>query len=382
MRLVRTTLIKLHRWLALALGIPLAVVVVSGGAVVFKPEIDHWLNRDVYAATPGDIGPEAVLTRLDTALPDQRVRMLWFPNKHRPVYKALLVGPGIDYRMLYIDPGTGEVTGSGKARTQLTSWLVRLHTTLLAGHTGRLVVAYGTIVFAFLLISGVYLWWPPRRWFTKAFRVRRKRTLFLYDLHNVTGVATALFLLAMAVSGIAISFPHLAQETANLLAGGGDRSPRGQLETRLARELTLPDDGHGPTIQPWLSRAQAAASAGRPYYIAWPGQDRPFVQVRLQDGYYPEPFGATSRVYLDPASKDVVAVLDPRRMAGPSAYLHRWNYALHTGSIGALPLRVVYVVSTLVCVLIVYTGYVVWWRRSQSRAEQRRKRKRRAASGQ
>jgi len=380
MRLLRSTLVKLHRWLALALGVPLAVVVISGGAVVFKPEIDHGLNRDLYSATPGDVGAEAVLTRLADRRPDRRVGMLWFPNKHRPVYKALLIGPDDNYTTLYVDPGTGRVLGDGGERSGVTSWLVRLHTSLLAGESGRLFVAYSTIVFAFLLISGVYLWWPPLRRMAKAFRVRRRRTVFLYDLHNVTGVVTCVFLLAMALSGIAISFPQVAHGIAQSLSNDPAVPSRAKLEAELAKRLTRPDPVPEPSVQPYLSNARDHATAKRPYYISWPSEGIPYVQVRLQDGYYPEPYGATSRVYLDPASKEVVAGLDPRQMGASSAYLHRWNYALHTGSIGALPTRVIYVVSTLVCGVIVYTGYVVWWRRSKTRGEQRRRRRRRWVS--
>jgi len=64
------------------------------------------------------------------------------------------------------------------------------------------VVSCAAIVLVFLVFSGIYLWWPLKR-VTVNFRASLRRISF--DLHNVAGLYSAVFLLVLSLAVIASS---------------------------------------------------------------------------------------------------------------------------------------------------------------------------------
>src|SRR5437660_26928 len=81
----------------------------------------------------------------------------------------------------------------------MRKWLFTLH--LYAA-----LVAGLFVIVLFLLVSGLYLWWPQKRasirWSGPAFRV-------WWDLHNTVGVLSIVFLLLLTITGVAIGFERV-----------------------------------------------------------------------------------------------------------------------------------------------------------------------------
>ena len=100
-------------------------------------------------------------------------------------------------------------------RNELYGWpfiqsLVKLHTTLLAGATGRLVNGVGAASLTLLCLTGAIIWWPGRK------RWRRSLTVswgahfarISWDLHSALGFWFFFFVLSWGVSGVYFAFPH------------------------------------------------------------------------------------------------------------------------------------------------------------------------------
>lgn len=90
------------------------------------------------------------------------------------------------------------------------NWIVKLHTNLLAGATGRAVNGIGATCLTFLCLTGAFIWWPGvRNW-------RRSLTVswgshfarIQWDLHSALGFWCFLFVLVWGVSGIYFAFPQ------------------------------------------------------------------------------------------------------------------------------------------------------------------------------
>jgi len=76
------------------------------------------------------------------------------------------------------------------------------------GNTGKLITGISTLVFLFILSTGIILWWPK----TKA-KLKQHLTIkwsgwkrINHDLHIVIGFYCAIFLFAFAFTGLAWSF--------------------------------------------------------------------------------------------------------------------------------------------------------------------------------
>lgn len=74
---------------------------------------------------------------------------------------------------------------------------------------GKLVVGISTLIFVFILISGIVIWWPrTRKALVNSLKISTGKGLkrFWYDLHVAGGMYILLFLLVMALTGLTWSF--------------------------------------------------------------------------------------------------------------------------------------------------------------------------------
>ena len=98
---------------------------------------------------------------------------------------------------IFVNSHTGQIVGTRPTASLLIS-IRQLHTSLLLGDAGRLVVQVATWLALFLIVSGIYLWWPLRN-------SGKSRGLSFY-LHLTFGIYFALFLLILTISGLVLAY--------------------------------------------------------------------------------------------------------------------------------------------------------------------------------
>ena len=96
------------------------------------------------------------------------------------------------------------------SRWTSVEWIVKLHSNLLLGSTGRLVNGIGGICLTLLCLTGAIIWWPGvknwRRSLTVSWSSQFPR--INWDLHSALGFWSFLFVLLWGISGIYFSFPQ------------------------------------------------------------------------------------------------------------------------------------------------------------------------------
>jgi uncharacterized iron-regulated membrane protein len=96
------------------------------------------------------------------------------------------------------------------SRWAFAEWIVKLHTTLLAGGTGRILNGIGAVSLTLLCLTGAIIWWPGvkhwRRSLTVSWGAHFPR--INWDLHSALGFWLFLFVLLWGVSGIYFAFPR------------------------------------------------------------------------------------------------------------------------------------------------------------------------------
>jgi uncharacterized iron-regulated membrane protein len=92
----------------------------------------------------------------------------------------------------------------------LIQWLVKLHTTLLAGATGRMVNGIGALSLTLLCLTGAVIWWPGVKHWRRSLAVSWEAHFprISWDLHSALGFWCFLFVLLWGVSGIYFAFPR------------------------------------------------------------------------------------------------------------------------------------------------------------------------------
>lgn len=189
---------------------------VTGVLLTYQRQITAW--ADTRGLDGGPPAPGARRLPVDSLL--ARVRggagaataVTWRAGRDTPVEVAF----GRE-RTLFVNAFTGAVLGEGSPRARaIFRATTGLHRWLAASEArrtvGRATTGAANLGFLFLVVSGLFLWWP-RTWRRTTLR---NVALFRgglsgrardFNRHNVTGLWLALPLFAIVLSGVVISYP-------------------------------------------------------------------------------------------------------------------------------------------------------------------------------
>jgi len=113
------------------------------------------------------------------------------------------------YLLLMSASGSAIVFRNALAGNFLIEWLVRLHTNLLTGTTGRFVNGMGGGCLTVLCLTGAIIWWPGARHWRRSLTVDWSGHFarINWDLHSALGFWLFPFVLLWGVSGFYFAFP-------------------------------------------------------------------------------------------------------------------------------------------------------------------------------
>ncbi|WP_409284953.1 PepSY domain-containing protein [Pseudomonas protegens] len=219
---LRDLWLGLHRWLALSLGLLLALLGLSGSLLELKGPILRWeVGASMLQLAPGEhrapLEQSAWISAAASAYPQlQKVfgaappRQGFLESDNVIVFGALKERPGTGIAM--IDPYSGEPRGFFVFEDLWLARLVALHRSLLLPQAlgSNLVLVCGVVLLG-SLGSGLYLWWPGRRswWKAASLRPGSRGTRRLREWHNVAAAWLCLPLLLIAASGAWLARPDL-----------------------------------------------------------------------------------------------------------------------------------------------------------------------------
>lgn len=395
---------NIHLWLSVPFGILITLICFSGAALVFEKEVMELCHRELYFVKKVEAAPlpmERLMTKVAATLPDSvSVTGVNISSDPERAYQITLSKPR--RASMYVDQYTGEITGKYE-RAPFFNFMFRMHRWLLDSMTqdggifwGKMIVGTSTLMFVFVLISGVVVWWPRTR---KALKNSLKIVAnkgwrrFWYDLHVAGGMYALVFLLAMALTGLTWSFqwyrtgfyktfgvevqPSMGHgnAAANATAKGGKRD--GKPEGR---------EGHGAHSG---SRGERpAGEGGRPEgrgahrhspYTNWQqvyeqlAEANPdYKQISVSDGSasvaVPR-FGnqrGTDRYKFNPRNGEITETTLYKDLDN-SGKIRGWIYSVHVGSWGGMLTRILTFVAALIGASLPLTGYYLWIRKKIKR---------------
>jgi uncharacterized iron-regulated membrane protein len=344
---MRKLLLNLHLYGTLIAGIFVVILGLSGSIIAFEAQLDRLFNSSLF-----DIAPQAAaplpLSKLAEAVqrrfPGGKVDGFVLAQHADTAHVAFINGTAV-----FVNGYTGAILGTRRGPTLITR-IHQIHTHLLAGKVGEMIVAGGGFVMLFLVISGVILWWKYKKvsikWNASLFRV-------MFDVHNATGILSALFLLLLSLTGIAVAFDSPISRWTYKATG----------TTPIPRSLpSIPRQGGIPIDPDAVLRIASAAEPGaKPLSIDYPEDAKDSYNVRLR---FPEDRtpGGRSWVSVDQYSGKVL-VAQNSRTAPLAVRAELLNRQIHTGDIFGTPSRIVMSASSLLVVLQAFSGVVMWWKR-------------------
>lgn len=388
---------NLHLWLSIPFGLLITLICFSGAALVFEKEVMELCHRDLYFVKKVEAAPlpmEQLVARVAATLPDSiSVTGVNISSDPERTYQVTLSKPR--RASMYVDQYTGEVTGKYE-RAPFFGVMFRMHRWMLDSMKpdggifwGKIIVGTSTLMFVFVLISGVVVWWPRTR---KALKnslkivVNKGWCRFWYDLHVAGGMYTLIFLLALSLTGLTWSFqwyrtgfykvfgvevqPGMGHGNAAANATARSGKPEGKPEGR---------EGRGGRPEGRGGRAEARSEHRHSPYANWErvyeqlAQANPgYRQISVSDGSASvanNRFGntrGTDRYKFNPRNGEITETVLYSDLEN-SGKIRGWIYSVHVGSWGGMLTRILTFIAALIGASLPLTGYYLWIRKKVKR---------------
>lgn len=383
---------KIHLWLSVPFGIIVTLICFSGAMLIFEPEITRTVQSDVYYVssvkeTPISMGElmESVKATLPDSVSITGVTVFKDPER---TYQVNLSKPR--RASLFVDQYSGEITGKYN-RIGFFGTMFKLHRWLLDSanphgdgvKVGKTIVGISTLIFVIALISGVVIWWPrARKNFRKSISIPFSQGWkgFWKGLHVAGGMYALIFVLAMALTGLTWSFNWY--RTAFYAVCGVEHTPRNSAQATPSGKNT--DDSNKRSGREGRGEHGGRSGRGKHGGHGDNGGRRHSEFGRWQQVYDelhamnpeapqitvgPESGSVTLSNYGNVRASDryefnrrsgQLTVATKYADSNEADKLRGWIYAIHTGSLGGLFTRILWLLGALLGASLPLTGYYIW----------------------
>ncbi|MBF7092215.1 PepSY domain-containing protein [Flavobacterium sp. ALJ2] len=357
----------LHLWLGLASGLVVFIMGITGCILVFEQEIKHatspWLNVEAQESEKV-LPPSKIYEAVSKALPNKEIHGLWYNG----LDKTIKVDVESD-SLIYVNPYNGAITGMVD-HEDFFHIMDEGHRYLWLGRdVGSQVTAWGTLIFFFLLISGLILWFPKKwnkttrdasfkiKWSAKFKRIN-------YDLHNVMGFYTIILALLISFTGLIMSFQWVRSSTYWISGGWADKKDKKEQVVAVKKDTLSQKqlDKLAAADFIWNKvRKEIAKENKEAVIIHFPDgpEDDFYACTDMNKGVWRDLYFDQQTLELKPNSQKYI---DDEHF---SKWLMRSNYSLHIGTIGGMSTKILYFAGSLICASLPVTGFYIWWGRKK-----------------
>ncbi|SHL36663.1 Uncharacterized iron-regulated membrane protein [Chryseobacterium carnipullorum] len=369
---------KLHLWLGLSVGIIVFIVSLTGTLYVFKDEIQNSLRKEAIYVQKSSTSPlsiavlkEKVSLELNEKYPLSAVEISLDKNRSYRFSYYEKNKKGWNYfeevkinKLVYVDQYSGKILAVYDEKYSFFNILKYIHWSLLLNSEwGKYVVGIPTVVFIFMLITGIVLWWPNNKkarkgrfWFSWENVKTWKRKN--YDLHNVLGFYASFFALLISITGIYFAYPYV-KNTFNLALSGSLEQPK-------EKDIKSPDSLMVKNASVYDLTAQQTRKlypTSSSFRIPLNGKNKKGKELKnIPVTIYGEEgrFSERNALIFDKYSGKLLAEKPHQKLSNAEKYANA-NYDIHTGSYFGLFGKILWFITGLICTSLPVTGFLVWW---------------------
>ncbi|WP_165903851.1 PepSY-associated TM helix domain-containing protein [Hymenobacter gummosus] len=256
----------------------------------------------------------------------------------------------------FVNPYTGAVVGPYVYRDSFFFTMMALHRGMVGGPVGKLIVGVSTLMFLFIIVTGIVLWWPASNKILKQRLTVKWDASFKrlnHDLHIVLGFYSALFLFIFAFTGLAWSFEWFN----NGIFAVTNSDPKGPEAPKS--EVVVSGQKLGFDQAYTVARQQVPDALS--YAISLPKDSTEALRVMTTsaDAAYE---GATDELYLDQYTGRPLGKLafEDRNLG---QRVRRTFKPVHTGAIYGTPSKILALIVCVLGVTFPVTGVIMWLNR-------------------
>lgn len=373
---------KVLFWCHLAVGVAVALVVVvmsvTGVLLAYQKQVTAWADARAMDGRPPVAGAvrlptDSVLTLVRTKVGGTPTAITWRARPHAPVEVAF----GRE-KTVFASAYTGAVLGEGATGVRrffrvVTDWHRWLGAKGESRAMGKGITGAANLGFLFIVVSGLFLWWPrnltPNALRSVAF-FRRGLSGKARDFnwHHVVGIWSFVPLVLIVASGVVISYGWASGLVYRSVgeqppAPQGPSAPPGAAarasgEGRGAADRRAPVSLDG--IDALRPRAEAKVPDWRAITLTVPKSDTASLAFAIDAGTGGQP-QRRATLTLAPGGDELK--WEPFSSGTAGRRLRAILRFTHTGEVLGLPGQTIALLVSAGAVLLAWTGLALTWRR-------------------
>ncbi len=363
----------LHLWLGLISGMIVFIVSITGCLYAFQSEIKDALEpwRFVEAQQRDFVPPSTLLDTATKYMPDSQPSGLTYSNEQGAAaigYSGMADGKRT-FSVIFMDPYTGAFLKKkqtiGGDEFDFFRFIIDGHRALWLPYSiGRPIVGIATLVFLFLLITGIVMWWP-KKWNRatrhKSFKIKWGASFkrVNYDLHNVLGFYSLLLAMALAITGLVWSFTWFDKALYFATSGGQEKQNHHHPHSDLSQKDLKWEKPFSPLDSAWYATVNRVEQIEGMYItpILHDDDDSYEVLVYHNSGsYYNQSAFFYDRYTLEPLEMEGTKFSEAKF----AEKLTMMNYDIHVGAVLGFPGKILAFLVSLICASLPITGFLVW----------------------
>ena len=354
------TMLPIHRWAALTVGLLALVSAFTGLGMIYRKQLDPIIYpRSAHSACKAPLALDDLLAAAKKAHPQGKVDYLRILNDPRQPVEIRWMNKDT----LYLDRCTSKIVAQQNRYAGLFGTLEWIHRgRWLPEPVGDYVMGTSALNLMFVLLGiGLYLWWPRKRQrFRDNFKLNtklRKGPAFDMGLHRTIGGWVAIPLAVSAITALPNAFPIIRSAMAAIGSDEAHTKLRSADAGPLLPMSVVWREVQVLTPDPREVLIHVAHKPVDPLEIYIIAADAPHANARTY-------------LYLDSYNGAVIK-FTPYADMGVGDKVYYWMLSVHTGEIGGLFGQTILAAGAAGALALGFTGVRTWFRRRANRKRSR-----------
>lgn len=352
---MRHLLKKIHLWLSIPAGLIICIICITGAILSFDIQIleAYYPERYFVEEVKKEVIPlDKLIPIVNSQLKDNTVSSIKITSDPSRTYTATL---SEGFRIsAFVDPYTGSIKGIYEFKESFFFKIMSIHRWLMDGTRtwGKYTVGIATLLFVFILISGIFWWVPSQKKKLKnrlTIKTNKGLKRFINDAHLVLGIYASIFLLICALTGLMWSFDWYRNGVSKLFGVETSNNSGGHKGRDEKKKIELNTDC-------W---EQAFTNIS---------QKVDFESITLSDGSAAvlsksAPHLRATDKYMFDNKSGTIGEISYFADLNNSSKMMSWAYALHVGAYGGILTKILTCLACIIGATLPLSGYYVFYQK-------------------
>lgn len=365
---------RIHLWLGLIAGLFVFFLGITGCILAFEREIEDAVQTYRFTAVQDKplLAPTKLKAIADRALPNKNAHSVNY-QQGRTAQVVYYHDQPAYYFIVFIDQYTGKVLKVKNMDDDFFRIVIMGHYYLwLPPNIGQPILTSATMLFVFLLISGLILWWPKSKAARKqrfSVRLKARWRRLNYDLHNVLGFYMSFIVIFIALSGMAMGFQWFAKSVYWISSGGESMKNYEETFSDTTRKASLNASAADVLLHKFVMEEPTFKGS---YDVHIPENEKSSIEIARNPD--PSTYWKSDYRYFD---QHTLKEIEVRHLYGKLSNTNmadkilRMNYDIHVGAIAGLPGKIMAFIASLIAASMPVTGAIIWWGKRNKQQKQK-----------